>query len=185
MATDVNVAVSTEAPLVAPPPRATRKLLFIGGLVALMVAVPGGVAWLLLRNCGGAAATEAHPEQGETAHRAASTDADESDDATEVAIGDFNCSNGTASPGSILHVEFKMSALTTAKRVASLEQLMKTHHARIRGSVNRIVRGSSLEELNDANLFTIRRRLREELNRLFRKNFVAEVVITDFRVVEQ
>jgi hypothetical protein len=59
------------------------------------------------------------------------------------------------------------------------------HTARIRQAVNKIVRSSSLEELNDPSLGTIKRLTREEINRLLRKSYVSEVVITDVRIIEQ
>jgi flotillin len=48
------------------------------------------------------------------------------------------------------------------------EAQVKVHTARIRQAVNKIVRSSSLEELNDPNLGTIKRLVREEINRLLK-----------------
>jgi flagellar basal body-associated protein FliL len=185
MATDVNVNSADAGPVVAPEPRVSRKTLLIGGVMGLMALVPAGAVFFIMRDCGSAEPSHAVQESPDASHAQTGETEVPADDTAEVAIGDFNCSNGSASPGSILHVDFKMSALTSPNRVADLERLMKSHQARIRGSVNRILRGSSLEELNDPNLFTIRRSLREELNRLLRKTYVAEVVVTDFRVIEQ
>jgi hypothetical protein len=39
--------------------------------------------------------------------------------------------------------------------------------------------------MNDPNLGTIKRLIREEINRLLQKTYVIEVVITDVRIMEQ
>src|SRR5439155_15861148 len=85
-------------------------------------------------------------------------------DVAEVSLGDFSFSNGTAAPGSIIHVNFKLAAVASAKQVSSLEGQVKLHEARIRQAVNKIVRSSSFDELNDPNLSTIKRLVREEIN---------------------
>ena len=56
---------------------------------------------------------------------------------------------------------------------------------RVREKVNKIVRSSNLDELNDPNLGTIKRLIKEDINRLLRKTYVVEVIITDMRVMEQ
>ena len=48
-----------------------------------------------------------------------------------------------------------------------------------------IIRGAKLDELNDPELETIKRLIREDVNRLLRKDYVNRVVITDVRIIEQ
>lgn len=169
----------------AAPKKKSKKLL-IGGIVLLVVVVQAVVTYLLLPRHASSEAAAAHSEKGEHGESHDEHD-DESGtgDMAEVPLGDFGFSNGTAAPGSIMHVDFKMSAITSGKQAASLEAQVKAHQARIRQAVNRIVRSSNLEELNDPSLATIKRLTREEINRLLRKSYVIEVVITDFRLMEQ
>lgn len=169
----------------AAAPKKKSKKLLIGGIVLLVVIVQAVVTYLLLPRHSSSEAADKHDEKGH--HEAADEHDDESGtgDMAEVPLGDFGFSNGTAAPGSIMHVDFKMSAITAGKQAASLEQQVKAHQARIRQAVNRIVRSSNLEELNDPNLATIKRLTREEINRLLRKSYVIEIVITDFRLMEQ
>ena len=103
----------------------------------------------------------------------------------EVTLGDYSFSNSTAVPGIIIHVDFKLSAVATSKMASNLESQLKVHQMRVREKVNKIVRSSNLDELNDPNLGTIKRLIKEDINRLLRKTYVMEVIITDMRVMEQ
>jgi flagellar basal body-associated protein FliL len=170
------------------PRASSRKKMLIGVIVTLVVVVQAVVTWLLLPHSASTDAAHKPPEKEQAAaappeleHEVESHEGD----VAEVAMGDFSFSNGTAMPGSIIHVDFKLAAVTSAKQAASLEAQIKQHSARIRQAVNRIVRGSNLEELNDPNLHAIKRSIREEINRLLRKSYVNEVVITDVRTMEQ
>jgi flagellar basal body-associated protein FliL len=178
----------------APAKGKSKKKILIGGIIFVVVAVQAVVTYLLIPH---SSSSSAGHKPAEKEHGAAS--AHESDhghdhghepeigegDVAEVSLGSFSFSNGTAVPGVIIHVDFKLSAVTAAKQAASLEGQVKVHDARIRQAVNKIVRGSNLEELNDPNLHAIKRSIREEINRLLRKSYVNEVVITDVRTIEQ
>ena len=171
----------------------SKKKLLIGAIVLVVVLVQGVVTYLLIPHAsssdaghkpaekehGAAAAHE--PDHGHHGHDAEPHEGD----VAEVSLGNFSFSNGVAVPGVILHVDFKLTAITAAKQAASLESQVKVHDARIRQAVNKIVRGSNLEELNDPNMHAIKRSIREEVNRLLRKSYVNEVVITDIRTIEQ
>jgi flagellar basal body-associated protein FliL len=166
------------------PKRKSKKIL-IGTIVTIVVAVQAVVTWFVLRGHSGQEAGESHAEKGHAEAAADEHDVDGGTDVAEVRLGDFSFSNGTASPGSIMHVDFKLSAVTAAKQASSLEAQVKAREARIRQAVNRIVRSSGLDELNDPGLTTIKRLARDEINRVLQKSYVIEVVITDFRLMEQ
>lgn len=172
----------------ASPKRKSKKLM-IGGLLAVVIVVQVVVTYLLMPH-GNAAGDHESSSDGDK-HAAAAhgderdPDAEDLSDMAEVPIGDFNFSNSTASPGSIIHVDFKLAAVTTAGQSANLDKYLKAHSARVRQLVNKIIRSSSLEELNDPNMGTIKRLIREEINRLLRKSYISEVVISDVRVIEQ
>jgi len=164
----------------------SRKKMLIGVIVLIVVAVQAIVTYLLVPHSTASDPGHKTPEK-ETATAPAGEHETESNegDVAEVALGDFSFSNGTAMPGSIINVSFKLAAVTSAKQATSLEALVKTHAARIGQAVNKIVRGSNLEELNDPNLYAIKRSVRDEVNRVLRKSYVNELVITDFRTIEQ
>lgn len=165
-----------------------KKWLVIGAIVLIVVIVQVVLTSLLLP---GHAASDAAHKQDDKDHAATDShhgdgDSEGSDgEFAEVPMGDFSFSNGTAAPGMIIHVDFKLSAVATTKHASSLDSQLKMHQARVRQAVNKIVRMSSLEELNDPNLATIKRLIREDINRLLKKTYVLEVVITDVRTMEQ
>lgn len=190
MATDVSEQPTTHnADHDASPPRGrSKKKLLIGGIVLIVVAVQVVVTYLLMPHP--AASTDGgHKAHEEKEHAPAASHDHEPEalegDVAEVALGDFSFSNTTASPGVILHVDFKLAAVTSSKQASSLEGQVKVHTARIRQAVNRIIRSSHTDDLNDPNLGTIKRLIKEDINRLLKKTFVNEVVITDVRVMEQ
>jgi flagellar basal body-associated protein FliL len=164
----------------------SRKKMLIGVIVLTVVAVQAFVTYLLLPHSPASDAGHKTPEK-EAATAPAHEHEPESNegDVAEVALGDFSFSNGTAMPGAIIHVDFKLAAVTSAKQATSLEAQVKIHTARIRQAVNKIVRGSNLEELNDPNMYAIKRSVRDEVNRVLRKSYVNELVITDVRIIEQ
>lgn len=175
----------------APSKGKGKKKLLIGGIVLVVIAVQVVVTYLLLPH---PAASDSghkpqHAEKEHDHHPPEPSHEPEGDspegEVAEVSLGDFSFSNGTAAPGIIIHVDFKLAAVASSKQASSLETQVKVHTARIRQAVNKIVRSSSLEELNDPNLGTIKRLIREEINRLLRKSYVNEVVITDVRIIEQ
>lgn len=176
-----------------PPPRRRSKKPLLIALVVVAVAVGQGViTWLLLPAVTGDAA-HAEPEGKEAAHTEPShahhddhhAEAASSNETVEVTVGDFICSNGSASPGNILHVTCKVVAIAAGNQSSTLEHQLQAHQARVRQAVSKILRSSNLEELHDPNVGTIKRLIREELNRLMRKSLIIEIVVTDIRVIEQ
>lgn len=170
-----------EQPKPAPPkpPKKSGRLLLIGGLVTVMILAQGVITYLLMPK-----AASGKPDDPKDPAAAEQDDATGTDDSVEVPIGDFNCSNNDT-PGVTIHIDFKLSAVTTSGQAAAFEALLKSHQGRVRQLVNRIVRSSKLVDLNDPALGTIKRLIREEVNRLLRKSYVTEVIISDMRTVEQ
>ena len=173
--------------------RKPKKWLVIGAIILIVVIVQVVVTALFLPGHAASDAGRKHDDKDHATtdgHHADGHHADgEADGAegefAEVPLGDFSFSNGTAAPGMIIHVDFKLSAVTTLKQASSLEAKLKQHLARVRQAVNKIVRMSSLEELNDPNLATIKRLIREDINRVLQKSYVVEAVISDMRTMEQ
>ena len=185
MATNLNGGAGLQSGAKTRDAVPSRRPVWIGLVVAGVFLVQVAIIYALLPRSD-AAARASLPDTQNSSPLPLSIDPDpDPGDTAEVPVGEFNFSNGTASPGSIVHVDFKISAVTSANLASTLEQRLKSHQARIRQIVNKIVRSASLEELNDPNLGTIKRLMREEVNRLLRKSYVMEIVITDVRVIEQ
>jgi len=172
-------------------PRANAKsgkLVLIIGLVALIVTAQAVITYFLMPRTPDPkpedpAATKSASVAAPNGEEEAETSQSET---AEVTMGDYNCTNSTANPGLVVHIDFKLVAVAAAgSQASSLKQQLEVHSARVRQLVNQIVRRSSLEDLNDPNLSTIKRLIRQEVNRLLRKSYVIEVVISDIRTMEQ
>src|SRR5258708_35150885 len=101
----------------SPAKAKSKKKLLIGGIVMVVVAVQAVVTYLLIPH---PSSSDAGHKPAEKEHAASSghepdhgleVEANEGDVA-EVALGSFSFSNGTAVPGVIIHVDFKLSAVT-------------------------------------------------------------------------
>jgi flagellar basal body-associated protein FliL len=104
----------------------------------------------------------------------------------EVAFDTFQVFNGSAVPGRRLYVEFKLTAVVAQSQEVAFDQAAsKKHKASVKQAVQEVVSSSNLTELYDPRLSVIRRRMKEEINKVLRKSFVSYVILTDYRVSEQ
>ncbi|MBA3313080.1 MAG: flagellar basal body-associated FliL family protein [Planctomycetaceae bacterium] len=149
------------------------KPLFFGVLLLVVSSCMAGTFLVLMTD------DDAHADEVELA-------ADEGADAIEVAIDSFSTTNSRAAPGSVIHLSFKLTAVVGKGQDVAFENAANQHHsARVRQAVLKVARSASLEDLNDPNLTTVKRQLREEINNVLRKSYVAEIVISDFKTMEQ
>ncbi len=103
----------------------------------------------------------------------------------EVFVDTFNCANGRASTG-IIHVTFDLAVTVAAGQAAKFDQAANvTHKYLVRQAIVKVARSSNLDDLNDPNLSTMKRLIREEVNKVLRKSYIIEVVISDFKTMEQ
>jgi len=169
------MATAVQNDTASPPARRTllSKPLFLGVLLLVVSAGMAGTFLVLLAD------DETPPDELALA-------AEEGTDAVEVAIDSFSTTNSRAAPGSVIHLTFKLTAVVAAGQDIAFENAANQHHnARVRQAVLKVARSASLEDLNDPNLTTIKRQLREEINKVLRKSYVSEVVISDFKTMEQ
>jgi flagellar basal body-associated protein FliL len=104
----------------------------------------------------------------------------------EVAFDSFQVYNGSAAPGRRLYVEFKLTTVVAKSQEIQFDQAAsKKHKASVKQVVQEVVSSSSLTELNDPRLSVIRRKIKEEINKVLRKSYVNNVILTDYRVSEQ
>ncbi len=159
------------------------KSLVIAGIVLVAMSIEAVIIFSLMP-AAPAAATD--KDQQETAEAAGAEGVAPIDDLAEVVIDSFNCTNNLVAPGSVLHLSFKVIGVVPAKQQITFEEnANRTHKTRVRQAIERIARSSSLEDLNDPSLSTIKRLIREETNKILGRSYVTEVVITDFRMIEQ
>lgn len=176
MATDT--APAEAPPMVEERPRG--KLVLIVGIVFVIILAQVLITWLLMPKApAAAAAADGAPKGGEAA--AAPAEADDSTE--ETSLGEYNCSN-TSTPGTTVQVDFKLAAITADDKVGRLKERVDSYGSRLRQTVAKVVRSAKLEDITEPSLATLRRALKEEINRLLRTN-IDDVVITDFRHLEQ
>ncbi|MEX0717926.1 MAG: flagellar basal body-associated FliL family protein [Planctomycetaceae bacterium] len=104
----------------------------------------------------------------------------------EVAIDEFNTTNSRATPGSIIHVSFKLVAIVAAnEREPFATAVNGSHEARVREAIEKVVRSTSLDDLRDPSYVMLKRRIKSDINKVLRKSYVIEAVIRDFKTIEQ
>jgi flagellar basal body-associated protein FliL len=105
----------------------------------------------------------------------------------EVPIGSdtFTCTNTKAAVGAVVHVTFKLYAIVSRREEAEFSQAVRSHEARLRQAVITVARSSNREDLDDPNLSTIKRLMRERINKVLKKSFVIEVVVSEYKTMEQ
>ena len=160
--------------------RPQSKLVLIVGILVVIIIAQVVITWLLMpKSPVVAVAAEGAAKPDEPATAAADAD----DTTAESPLGSFNCTN-TSTPGSTVQIDFKLSAITPKDKVSRLKERVDSHESRLRQTVAKVVRSAKLEDLSEPSLATLRRALKEEVNRLLRTN-IEDVVITDFRHLEQ
>ncbi len=163
-------------------PAASRGGVLKIAVIIVAITLVEAVAFYLFLGPGAATPL---PEDGD-ATSAVELASQPGDDSVECAIDSFNCTNNRADPGSVIHVSFKAVALVSPKNLESFDLAAnKDNKARVRQAIVKVVRSSGLEELNDPNLSTIKRLIREEVNKILRKSYVIEIVILEFTTMEQ
>jgi flagellar basal body-associated protein FliL len=55
----------------------------------------------------------------------------------------------------------------------------------VQQAVDKVIRSSTHDELSDSNLDRIKRRIREDINKILGNSYIQEVIITEFRMMEQ
>jgi len=163
------------------------KTLIIAGVVVIAMTLEAAIIFMMMPP---KAAVVDAGEQSKSGQESGDLEMAEepavSDDFAEVLVDSFNCTNNRVAPGSVIHLSFKVIGIVQAKQKLSFEEAANhTHKTRVRQSIERIARSSSLEDLNDPNLSTLKRMIREETNKILGKSFVTEIVVNDFRMLEQ
>jgi hypothetical protein len=104
----------------------------------------------------------------------------------EVFVTEVSTSVSTNGGGTIFFVMFKLDAIVSASSKDTFSELITaSHKARVKQAIVKVVRMSSMEDLNDPQLDVFKRNLRSEINNILPQRFIEEVIISDFRTMEQ
>lgn len=174
MATDTAPAETVPA-----APAGKSKFMMIVGIIAVLIVAQAVITYFLMPKAAAPAPATADPAAPPPKTPAI---ADELPETAEVPLGDYNCTN-SSNPGTSIHFNFKLVAIVTPDKASGIKPKLESHSARLRQTVAKIIRSAKLEDLNEPSFGTIRRLLREEINRLLRVD-IDEIVITDPHLIE-
>ena len=154
-----------------------KTLIIAGGVVAAM-ALEAVVFLILMPSPVPQAAAETATPAEETPEKITESET------KEEPIGEqFNCTNNREE--SIVHLRFKVMAVVKSGQEVPFREMNTTYKARIRQAIEKIARNATREDFDDPSLNTLRRLIREEVNKVLGKSFVMDSVIYDFSMIEQ
>ena len=159
------------------------NLVRIAVLLVIVMAVEAGVFYFL-----GLFSTSTSDNAASlgTEAQAGGEEADDEQDIVEIEIDSFNVTNRKAIPDSVVHITFKLIAVVSVNNGDDFDQAAnKTYKGRVRQAIVMVTRSSGIEDLDDPNLGRMKRLIREQVNKVLRKSYVIEIVISDFKTMEQ
>jgi flagellar basal body-associated protein FliL len=153
----------------------SKKTLFI--IIGAVVILSGGLLF-------GAMSFFSSPElDGEKADLVVE-EAVEDETEVEVKIDSFNCTNRSADEGSDIHVNFELWALVNRKLQLDFKADLKdVHKNRVKQSVEEIIRGAELHELDQGDKKDLKRKMKDRINKVMGRSYVAEILIVDYRTM--
>lgn len=155
------------------------KTMIIAGAVVGAMALEAVVMLVLMPS-------SSKPAAGDTSEESVEESLTESSSSAyaEEPIDEFKCTNNQEE--SIIHLRFKVVAVVKDREKVTFREIRDLRKSRIRQAVEKIVRRASRDTLNnDPDLNTLKRQIREEINKILEHDYVFEAVIHDFSMIEQ
>lgn len=104
----------------------------------------------------------------------------------ECEMDAYNVTNRQAAADITLEIRFKLVAVVATEQHSTFEHLAKTElKARVRESVEKLIRKASIEDLYDPSLGVIKRHIREEINRVLRQTYVTDIILSEYKTLER
>jgi flagellar basal body-associated protein FliL len=104
---------------------------------------------------------------------------------TEVDLGEFTVTSYQPISGTSLRIDFRLFGTVAANDREEFDTAIGEQLHRIRDQVIVIVRSSELNDVTDAGLGLIKRKILEKTNRSLGKPFLQAVIFSDFSFIEQ
>jgi len=166
------------------PSKGMMGKLHIGGIIAAVVAVECLLAYFLIPSAADMQPSSVDVTVEETED--AETAADESA-ATEVEVdlGDFAITSLQRGTNTTLRIDFQLIGIVHQDDEAELTELYGRCENRMRDKVIVTIRSSEIEDLSDAGLALIKRRILERTNAALGKPIVRRVIFSRFSLIEQ
>ena len=145
-------------------------------LVLVAVAMLGEAGLFLFLGVGTSGAADAASAEVMPAEKAPKP-ADKGDELVEVEIHSFD---------TVIHISFKVHALLAKDQETKFKSAVSSSHkVRVRESIETIFRSATMEDLSDSSLSTLKRLVREEINRVLRQSYVVSIVFNDYKTIQQ
>jgi flagellar FliL protein len=123
-------------------------------------------------------------DHGHAAAHAESHDAHGSH-AVEVDLEQYTVTAYQPLTNTTIRIDFHLYGVISPEESAGFHHLLEAHKHRLREQVLLTARSSEVEDLTDAGLSLMKRRLLEKVNQALGKPVVKSVVISDFSFIEQ
>lgn len=158
--------------------KGNRKFLLIGAAVAVML-LEAIVVYLLVPK-----SSVLNSSDASEVTAGSLKDPADAQNVAEVKIDDFNVTNSLKSSGDVIHVTATIAAVVGKPQKDAFElAVAKESKHRVRQAVVKVLRSSSLEDLSDPDNGTIKRLIREEINKVLGKSYVIQVIISDLKIM--
>jgi hypothetical protein len=166
------------------PTKGMMGKLHVGGIIAAVVVVECVLAYFLIPSAADMQPSGADLTVEET--QDSETPGDESA-ATEVEfdLGDFAITSLQRGTATTLRIDFQLIGIVHQDDEAELSELYGRCENRMRDKVIVTIRSSELEDLSDAGLALIKRRILERTNAALGKPIVRRVIFSRFSLIEQ
>lgn len=106
-------------------------------------------------------------------------------ESVEVKIDEFRITNSlAASQGSEINLTFTLAAVVSRDAQLDFKDAVKKKQYSVNESVGRVCRSATLQDLTDPGLGTIKRLLKEEINKVLAKSYIIVIIISDWQVRE-
>ena len=104
---------------------------------------------------------------------------------SEVSLESFNCTNNVAVAGADTNINLSLVVTIADENLSEFSTANDKRPASIRQAVLEVLRSSSQDELQEYKLPTMKRRIKQQINKVLEKDWVEDVVIPEFRTHKQ
>ena len=103
----------------------------------------------------------------------------------EVKIDEFRITNSLApSQGSEINLTFTLAAVVSRNAQSDFSDAVKQNQFRVAQAVGRVCRSATLQDLTDPELGTIKRLIKEEINKVLATSYIIVIIISDWQARE-
>jgi flagellar FliL protein len=179
------------AEALAPAKTSLVSRLMVLGFVLVVVGAECSVAYLCLPSAAetaamaGATVGSKGPAEMPVEDNPLKEEKDEAAAEIEVDLGKFSVTAFQPTSNTALRIDFHLYGTVAAKDEKEFQKRMEANLHRFRDQVLEIVRSAEINDLTDAGLGLVKRKIMEKTNRTFGKPLLRQVIFSDFSFIEQ